>query len=161
MRLSATNLSILLAFFGATTPVTAQDPTLLRNINTFARYATAAYCQDLTDGSIDSKVCSNPQAGACGDLADATTVTEFGTTQHTISGNIAVSNSQKLIVLSFRGTDVYSVRDVMSDLKLCPREPKTIGGGLPGGIKAVCAIFPSYVEKNTKQYLNINKLRRC
>lgn len=145
------NLSILLAFFGATTSNAAPDPTLLRNFDTFARYATAAYCKDLTDVSVGTKVCNNPQPGACGDLADATTVTEFGTSKHAISGNIAVSNSQKLIVLSFRGTDIFSFRDVLTDLKFCPREPRTAGKWI---IKALCGILPSYVDKSSQTLLH-------
>ncbi|KAK2592975.1 hypothetical protein QQS21_009303 [Conoideocrella luteorostrata] len=124
-------------------PAAAQDSALLKRFDTFARFSTSSYCTHLVDGSAQSTVCSFKDRATCAELSDATSLIEF-TSNNTVSGNIAVSNSSKLIVVSLRGTDVTSFRDVMSDLKFCKRKPKNIfGDAFRGSIRALCGMLPS------------------
>ncbi|KAK8915104.1 Lipase [Metarhizium anisopliae] len=128
------------------------DSTTIGLINTYSRYATAAYCPDLQDSSLNSLVCSNPSALACGGMADATTVEEFGNA-HSISGYIAVSKSRPVIVVSFRGTDIWNVRDVMSDVLACLKDPKLRWTFLGVFTDAICALLPSQAADEADKLL--------
>jgi hypothetical protein len=120
-------------------PTPAPDNATLHLFDKFARYASAAYCRDLQDNE-SSKVCTNAAVGACGDLADAVTVKEFGA-KDTAAGFIAVSQSQKLIVVSFRGTN--NATDVITDTKYCKKVPQKFELGARAIWDAPCELLPT------------------
>ncbi|TWU79259.1 hypothetical protein ED733_009032 [Metarhizium rileyi] len=128
MRLSTPAASLgvlLLTSLGLATSAASGfhlDTAALKLIDTYSRYASAAYCSELHDLSTNSVVCTQPAAEACDGLADAVTVGEFGDS-HSISGYIAVSQSQSVVVAAFRGTDIWNGRDILSDLLACLEAP--------------------------------------
>ncbi|EFY84713.1 extracellular lipase [Metarhizium acridum CQMa 102] len=152
LPLARASLALLSITPSAASPVQV-DGTTLGLINTYSRYATAAYCPDLQDLSLNSLVCTNPNAHACGGMADTTTVEEFGD-KSSISGYVAVSKSQSVIVVSFRGTDIWNIRDVMSDVLACLREPKLRWKWILGMITdAICAVMPSQAADEVDKLL--------
>ncbi|KAK2599153.1 hypothetical protein QQS21_005415 [Conoideocrella luteorostrata] len=143
-------MNVVLLFLGLTASIAQAVPLepaappgsiALQLLDTFARYATAAYCVGVKDALSPGKVCEIGRRDACGALWDATAVLELKG-NHTITGNVAVNPSQRLIVVSFRGTAMSSFRDIMSDLKICPREPRLFGDVLRWVIEALCGMLP-------------------
>lgn len=130
----------------AAAPPVVVDSATMGWFHTFAQFASAAYCSKMGDGQASTSLCGSGACSArddrpaCRELLDATTVFEFDENR-SITGNIAVSKRRKLIVLSFRGTVTTSLRDLMSDVKFCYREPRLIGAA----IGLLCSWLPSYV----------------
>ncbi|OAA47808.1 lipase [Metarhizium rileyi] len=125
MRFSITGLSVLLSLVATSSAETASEE-MLRNIDTFARYAAFGYCDHLVDGrniNTGTKVCSGGGIpGGCGDLQDAVVVMEFPSSEGA-AGYVALSNKTQQIVVSFRGSKPG--RDFLSDVNTCKtRTPK-------------------------------------
>ncbi|KID98546.1 Triacylglycerol lipase, partial [Metarhizium majus ARSEF 297] len=121
-------LTLLSAAIALSAPAAAGPPApwptddkTLHTIDRYARYSVAAYCKKLNDNSVNNKVCTNKDVRYCGDLADAVTVHQFHAS-NSISGNVAVSNKSKSIVVSFRGT--ASIGDILKDLHVNLKDPK-------------------------------------
>ncbi|KAL2220444.1 putative extracellular lipase, partial [Thermoascus aurantiacus ATCC 26904] len=77
---------------------------LLQQFNLFEQYAAAAYCEENFNSTGTKLTCS---AGNCPlvEAADTKTIDEFTDSSYgNVTGFLAVDNTNKLIVLSFRGT---------------------------------------------------------
>jgi hypothetical protein len=125
------------------------QPGVLRNIELFAQYSASAYCRILSDRTAKSRVFRKTTTNACEEIDDATTVLEFGA-MSTISGNIAVSNSKRLIIVTFRGTS--SIRDLLSDLKICTTDTQS-RGFIEHALSNVCALMSRYKHPRQLPYV--------
>jgi hypothetical protein len=111
----------------------APNPKIVARIDTYARFAAAAYCKNLANNGTNNKICTNPDPKKCFDIADATTVYQY---DGKIAVNVAVSPGHKVIVASFRGTQ--NITDFIRDLDIPmitpqKRLPGEAAAGYPAG----------------------------
>ncbi|OAA34058.1 Triacylglycerol lipase [Metarhizium rileyi] len=91
----------------------ARDADVMARIDTYARYAAAAYCNNLANNGTNNTVCTNPDPKQCFDLAGATTVYQY---DGKVAVNVAVNPGHKVIVASFRGTQ--NILDFITDVDI-------------------------------------------
>ncbi|EXU94880.1 lipase (class 3) [Metarhizium robertsii] len=122
MYFSTKCLSILLGLVAlSSAEIKTPSKKMLRDFDTFARYAAFGYCKELVDGldvNGKTKVCTNNREipNGCGELEDAVVVTEFPNDEG-VSGYIAVNSKTQQIIVSFRGSGSW--KDVQTNLRTC------------------------------------------
>jgi len=112
-------VAVLLGAIGSNAAPLIQErgiaPNLLGNFKLMEQYASAAYCSNNYDSTGDQIECSTGNCPLVQD-ADSTTVIEYSreNAMTDVTGFVAVDHTNKLVVVSFRGT--HTIEDWRTNL---------------------------------------------